>query len=150
MAGILPKVTPTIGAGRGALGEGIGVIGRKGVLCVVRVVAVEARGHQLARGRRGAAVGMEARIRHHARRVAVGRMLWYVAPTRTRVVRRHGGAAARGRIAGVVVRVLQAVLVRRLGPARPPRPVMFALQRGAAAAPAPVASRRVGDGDGVA
>jgi hypothetical protein len=93
LSGVFAKVTRSVSAGR-ALSEGVGAIGRKGVLVLVAVVlvvaAVEAVGHELAGGRRGAAAVrvLEAGVRHHARGIAVGRALGDVTPTRTRVVRR--------------------------------------------------------------
>jgi hypothetical protein len=100
LSGVLAKVA-SIAAG-GPLGEGIGAVGRKGILvlllvAVVLVVrAVEAVGHELASRRGGAAAVrvLEAGVRHDARDIAVGRALRDVAPARARVVRRNRCSAS--------------------------------------------------------
>lgn len=100
----------------------------------------------MAGGRGCTAILMVARIRHEARGIAVGSRLRYVTPTRTRVVWRKRGTSSTC-LVRVVVRVFEGFLVGGLAPT-PPRPLVFALQRGSASTP--VARRRVYNGDCVA
>jgi hypothetical protein len=149
---IAAKVALAVTARRSAaLGKRIRSVGCEGILlAIVRIVAMEAIGHQLSSGRCSTtAVGVEVRVGHYGRLITVGHMLLGdVIPLRARVVRRHRRSPTRWCIARVVVRILEAVLVggwRPLPPAA--RAAMFGQRASAAAA---VAGGRVGNGHSVA
>jgi hypothetical protein len=137
---VFTKIPSSIATWRGPLGKRIWAIGCKRVLLVAvaieLIVSMKSIGYQLTGRRSGTTTKlMEARVRHHARCIAVGSVLRYMTPPWTWMVGGNRCATARGCVARIIVLVVQAVLVGGLGPARPPRPTVFAIQRGSAWAP---------------